>query len=41
MSKKVKFLIILLTCLGLIINPDIVRADTVISANIENASKGQ
>ncbi|MFN7527055.1 MAG: hypothetical protein ACK5QA_06430, partial [Dolichospermum sp.] len=41
MSKKVKFLIILLTCLGLIINPDIVRADTVISAKIENASKGQ
>ncbi|MDB9490148.1 hypothetical protein PN478_06400 [Dolichospermum circinale CS-534/05] len=41
MSRKVKFLIILLTCLGLIINPDIVKADTLISANIENASKGQ
>ena len=40
MSKKVKFLIILLTCLGLIINPDIVRADAT-SANIEIATKGQ
>ncbi len=41
MNKKVTFLIILLTCLGLIINPDIVRADTAISANIESATKGQ
>lgn len=40
MSKKVKFLIILLTCLGLIINPDIVRAESITSANI-NTSKGQ
>jgi len=39
--KKVTFLIILLTCLGLILNPDIVRADTAISANIESATKGQ
>lgn len=41
MHKKVTFLIILLTCLGLILNPDIVRADTAISANIESATKGQ
>jgi len=39
--KKLTFLIILLTCLGLMINPDIVRADTAISANLESSSKGQ
>lgn len=31
----------LLTCLGLIINPGLVRADTVSSANLESATKGE
>ena len=41
MNKKVRLLIILLTCLGIIINPNIVRADTLIAAHLESINGGE